>query len=248
MISAVRRADLLDQLTEVVFDIGPMLDTMPWLEQVDDVCTAARLAFGAAAVSVAVLEEDHLRYVAAAGEGAGAIVGTELPLTRGLAGYVAMAGQALAVDEPAADPRFARDVAERTGYVPQTLLLVPITGPAGAPVGVLTVLDRTVAAANALELGTAFARLAAPALTTLGEAGATSRVLLDAFAEAVAGSAPTLGPSLRRALDRRPDTGEDVVALAATLNTVRRLDPAARRQVAEIVDAVVELAGRRRSR
>ena len=79
-------------------------------------------------MSVAHVEHDHLRYVAAAGRGADAIVGTELPLGRGLAGYVAASGQALAIDEPASDPRFARDVAERTGYVPQTLLLVPVAG------------------------------------------------------------------------------------------------------------------------
>ncbi len=153
MISDVRRADLIDQLAEVALDAAPMLDDASWLDQLTDLCTAARLAFGATAVSVAHVEHDHLRYVAASGRGAEAIVGTELPLARGLAGYVAASGQALAIDEPASDPRFARDVAERTGYVPQTLLLVPVVGRTGSAVGVLTVLDRTVSTVDALELG-----------------------------------------------------------------------------------------------
>ena len=50
------------------------------------VCVTARVAFGAGAVSVAALREESLRYVAAAGEGADHIVGTELPVNRGITG------------------------------------------------------------------------------------------------------------------------------------------------------------------
>ena len=64
MISEVRRADLIDQLAEVALDAAPMLDDASWLDQLTDLCTAARLAFGAVAVSVAHADDDHLRYVA----------------------------------------------------------------------------------------------------------------------------------------------------------------------------------------
>ena len=73
-------------------------------------------------------------------------------------------------------------------------------------------------------------------------------MLLDAFVDAVATAAPHLAPSLRRALQRHPDTDDGVVAIAATLNAVRRLDPVSRSQVVDVVDAVVALAGRRRGR
>ena len=150
MISDVRRADLIDQLAEVALDAASMLDDTSWLDQLTDLCTAARLAFGASAVSLANVEHDHVRYVAAAGSGAEAIVGTELPLARGLAGYVAASGQALAIDEPASDPRIRPRCRRAHGLRPQTLLLVPVVGRTGSTVGVMTVLDRTVSTVDAL--------------------------------------------------------------------------------------------------
>lgn len=140
-------------------------------------CTAARLAFGAGSVSVAVvtaggddLPVDHLHYVAAEGRGAEGIVGVRLPAGKGIAGYVAATGQALVVDHVTDDARFARDVAERTGYLPTTLLGVPITSRTGQVLGVLSVLDRghgTAGGGDALALGTAFAGAVAPAVALL---------------------------------------------------------------------------------
>ncbi len=123
---AMRRADLLAQLVDAAVDVGPLLGATRWQRQLDAMCEAALLAFGAAAVSVARAHDDHLRYVAASGAGAESIVGTELGLADGLAGFVAASGQAMVIDQPANDPRFARDVAERTGYVPDSMLLVPV--------------------------------------------------------------------------------------------------------------------------
>jgi GAF domain-containing protein len=132
-------------------------------------CTAARLAFGAGSVSIAVitpgggdLSVDHLHYVAAEGRGSEGILGVRLPAGKGIASYVAATGQALVVDHVADDARFARDVAERTGYVPTTLLAVPITDRNGQVLGVLSVLDRGNSAGDALALGSAFAATVAP--------------------------------------------------------------------------------------
>ena len=66
-----------------------------------------------------------------------------LPSTRGIASYVARTGQALAVDTVTGVPRFARDVTQRTGYVPASVLAVPISAPDGDVAGVISVLDRT---------------------------------------------------------------------------------------------------------
>jgi GAF domain-containing protein len=136
------------------------------LQQVVD---EARAAFGAAACSVAVLDEDEgeLVYRAASGTGADAIVGVRLPVTRGVAGWVAVSGQPLAVSDLRTDRRFAQDVAESTAYVPQTLLAAPLMGPEGV-VGVLSVLDRDVERENAgrdLHLAASFAARAAALLT-----------------------------------------------------------------------------------
>ncbi|MFM7064650.1 MAG: GAF domain-containing protein [Actinomycetes bacterium] len=111
-------------------------------EPLVDLCWSLRERLGAAACSVAVLDDAALRYLAADGEGAAEIVGTRLDGGRGVAGFVVAAAQSVYLDEVAADPRFARDVAESTGYVPTGILAVPVVGDEGI-LGVLTVLDPT---------------------------------------------------------------------------------------------------------
>lgn len=111
---------------------------------------AIRTLYGAAACSVALVSGDggSLRFVAADGEGAGRIVGVELPVSRGIAGWAVMSGQPIAVRDVAADARFARDVAEATDYVPSAILAAPMFDPAGEASGVLSVLDPTVDASS----------------------------------------------------------------------------------------------------
>jgi signal transduction protein with GAF and PtsI domain len=101
-----------------------------------------RTALGAVSCSVALVVDDALHYVAASGRGADGILGVRLPLGRGIAGYAAASGQTIEVDQVTADPRFARDVAERTGYVPGAVLVAPIVGASGDVLGVLSILDR----------------------------------------------------------------------------------------------------------
>jgi subtilisin family serine protease len=107
-------------------------------------CEAARRMASAAACSLAVVEADgrSLRYVAASGRGAAAIIGTRLAVSTGIAGYVAASGQALEVGDVRDDPRFAADVAERTGFVPQSLLVLPLMGADDEVTAVLSILDR----------------------------------------------------------------------------------------------------------
>ena len=105
--------------------------------------TAIRALFGAAAASCALVTEsgDRLVFVAADGAGADRIIGVELPIGRGIAGWAVMADQAIAVRDVVRDTRFARDVAEATEYVPNTVLAAPVPLPDGEVGGVLEVLD-----------------------------------------------------------------------------------------------------------
>ena len=106
-----------------------------------EACSLAREACRGAAASVAVVDEaaGELVYLAAVGPGAGALIGTRLPLSRGVSGFVASSGVGLVISDVGADPRFAADVARSTGYVPSTLLAVPIRSRTTA-IGVLAVL------------------------------------------------------------------------------------------------------------
>lgn len=102
----------------------------------------ARL-FHAEAASIALHERDPERLefrVASGARGAGAIGLTVKP-SQGIAGYVFSTGQALALSDVASDPRFDRETAERTGYVPRSIAAVPLLGEQGS-VGVLQVLDK----------------------------------------------------------------------------------------------------------
>lgn len=112
------------------------------MEDFQKVVADLRIRLGAAACSCAVVSPDGgLTYVAADGEGADRIIGVELPVGRGLAGWAATSGQSIAVRDVRADPRFAADVAAHTGYVPQAIMVAPFFAPSGEVSGVLTVLD-----------------------------------------------------------------------------------------------------------
>jgi signal transduction protein with GAF and PtsI domain len=104
---------------------------------------SVRTLFGAAACSVALIDDEgeQLRYVAADGAGADEILGVSLPVSRGIGGWAAMSGQPIAVRDVVADARFAREVAESTNYVPDVILAAPLLSSAGDVVGVVSVLD-----------------------------------------------------------------------------------------------------------
>ena len=84
---------------------------------------------------------DRLTFVAAAGPQGPAVVGLSIDAATGIAGFALTTGQALAVADVEADARFDRTTAAQTGYVPRSILAVPLTDERGT-VGVLEVLDR----------------------------------------------------------------------------------------------------------
>lgn len=244
----MRRNDLIHQLGALTVHLQPVLLPTAGVQHLSALCATARRAFGAAAVSVAARHDDVLLYVAAAGTGADEIVGTELSLSRGIAGYVALTGQSLAVDRPASDPRFARDIAERTGLVPMSIMVVPVTGEDGEVAGVLSILDRSLASGDALELATAFAEQVGLLLPTLEVTGRAARVLLDAVVDAAAATDAELGPALQRATARLPEADAELASIASALAQLQGADPAVRAQVLSVIADVVALATARRRR
>lgn len=102
-----------------------------------------RALFGAAACSCALVQPGgaDLRFVAADGKGAAAIIDVRLPVGRGIAGWVVMSGQPITVSDVNRDARFARDVAESTDYVPRSIMAAPLIDEAGEITGVIEVLD-----------------------------------------------------------------------------------------------------------
>jgi Protein kinase domain/GAF domain len=99
--------------------------------------------FGAAAASIALVDETtgELVYQSAWGAGAREIVGVRLPPGTGIAGQVVASCVAEAVPDCHTDARFAARIAAGTGYVPYTMLVIPLQR-AGRAIGALSILDR----------------------------------------------------------------------------------------------------------
>lgn len=195
-------------------------------ELLDSVVEVARAIFGARASSIMLHdpERGELVFEAVAGEGADRLVGTGFPAGQGLAGWVLAAGQAVVIEDVGADPRFARDVAERSGYVPKGLMAAPLEGREGV-LGVLQVLDRPQRSRFSLQemdlLGL-FAAQAAVALEIVRATRAARRALVAGEGAGGAGGA--------------------VARLSAALSEV---EPAERERVDAVLDAVAALLERR---
>ncbi|HZO61826.1 MAG TPA: GAF domain-containing protein [Gaiellaceae bacterium] len=107
------------------------------------VVEVARAIFAAKASSILLLDEDsnELVFEAVVGGGEDGLLGKRFPAGTGVAGWVLATRTPLVIEDVARDPRFAKDVAEDTGYVPQGLMAVPLLHEERA-LGVLEVLDR----------------------------------------------------------------------------------------------------------
>ena len=157
----------------------------------------ARAIFGARASSIMLLdaESEELVFAAVSGEGERELVGRRMPASTGVAGWVVSSRTPLVLEDVQSDPRFARDVAEKTGYVPKGLMAVPLLDEELA-LGVLQVLDRPQRSRFTLqemELLGLFAGQAAIALGLLRSAQ-RARAALDGDGDvaAVAGVASAL--------------------------------------------------------
>jgi GAF domain-containing protein len=186
-------------------------------ELLQAIVQVARAIFGARASSIFLYDEpsDELVFEAVAGEGADELVGRRFPSSTGIAGWVLVTRQPLVVDELADDPRFAREAAESTGFVPKGLMAVPLLHEDRA-LGVLEVLDRPQQAAFSLaemELLGLFASEAAIALDLLQKAREARAVL-----GAEGGDAEVVARFAARLADADPERRKAVLGVLAGLN------------------------------
>ena len=103
----------------------------------------ARTIFAAEAASIFLHDEeaDELVFEAVAGRGEADLVGMRFPSSTGIAGFALVTRQPLVVDDLSNDPRFSRDRAASTGYVPDSIVATPLLHDERV-LGVLSVLDR----------------------------------------------------------------------------------------------------------
>jgi GAF domain-containing protein len=148
-------------------------------ELLRSVVEVARAIFAAKASSILLLDEDssELVFEAVAGEGEENLLGKRFPAGSGVAGWVLATRTPLVLEDVERDPRFAKDVAEDSGYVPQGLMAVPLLHDERA-LGVLEVLDRQARfTLHEMELLGLFASQAAIALDLLSRVRRAEAVL-----------------------------------------------------------------------
>jgi GAF domain-containing protein len=190
-------------------------------ELLQSVVEVARAIFGARASSVFLFDEasDELVFEAVAGEGAEELIGRRFPSSTGIAGWVLVTRQPLVVEELADDPRFAREAAESTGFVPKGLMAVPLLHEDRA-LGVLEVLDRPQKAAFTLaemELLGLFANEAAIALDLLQRAREVRSVL-----ETEGGESEAVARFVALLADAEPERKEAALQLLGAVEKLLR--------------------------
>ncbi|HXW46921.1 MAG TPA: GAF domain-containing protein [Streptosporangiaceae bacterium] len=242
--------ELLRELGELATSLGPAVRPAESDAVLRTLTETARRLFGAAACSLALLTDDdsELVYTTASGQGADNVTGMRMPASQGIAGWVVQSGQPIAVSDVARDPRFAEGAARQTGYVPTTILAVPVETP-GRTLGVISLLDRDpdrADAAHDMALLSLFADQAALTLASIDNFAALGRVLLSALADAAAGS--DLADALSQAARGLPPADADLAALAAAFAALAQRGAAERRLALAVLTAVGDYAGRRQSR
>ncbi len=242
--------ELLRELGVLATSLGPAVQPAGTDKLLHSLTETARQLFGAAACSLALLSEDEseLLYTIASGQGASDVTGMRMPSSQGIAGWVVQSGQPIAVSDLAGDPRFSREVAEKTGYVPQAILAVPVET-AERMLGVITLLDRDPRRPGAdkdMALLALFADQAALALAGAEAFSRLGRMLLGALAEAAGGH--DLADVLRQAAEGLPPADPDLAALAATFAALARRGTAERHLALAVLRDVAEYVERRPSR
>jgi len=183
------------------------------------VVEVARAIFGAQASSIFLLDEeaDELVFEAVAGHGAETLLGKRFPSSTGIAGWVLVTQQPLVIEDVAEDPRFAKGVAEETGYVPKGLMAVPLLNDERV-LGVLEVLDRPQRSQFSLvemDLLGLFANQAAIALDLLQRARRAESMLAES------GEGAEVVSRLAATVDRLED--EDRMAALKLLGSVEEV-------------------------
>jgi GAF domain-containing protein len=209
---------------------------------------AAAKIFGASAASILLVNEAEgvLEFKVAYGASNRDLTGTRIPLDQGIAGYVAMTGQPIAVSDVQQDARFNRDFAQSTGYVPRSILATPLI--AGERVlGVMEVLDKIDAPSfgmQDMELLGMFAHQAALAIDQAQSIEHLGDALVEGLKRLASSAADQPPENLLAALEGASGSAaqHDLLELASLLSDFSRLGESERRTCLKILAAFGEYA------
>lgn len=214
----------------------------------ESIVTAAARIFGAAAATLLLVDDDgeSLLFRVAVGRNPYDVLGMKIPINKGIAGYVAMTGQPIAVSHTEEDARFYASFAKSTGYVPESILATPLMS-GDRVIGVLEILDKIDAASFGLqdmEMLGLFAQQAALAIEHSRQLDQVGEALVSGLQQiAAAEGLPDSGPLMKALQEARSPSAEmeDLLLLAGLFNDIGSLGDAERLAATKILLALAEL-------
>jgi GAF domain-containing protein len=202
---------------------------------------AAARIFNAAAASILLVNEQEqlLEFKVAYGASNRDLVGLKFPLNKGIAGYVVMTGQPLAISNVRQDARFNQEFAKSTGYVPSSILAMPLKS--GEHIlGVMEVLDKINAVSfgiQDMELLGMFAHQAAIAIDQSQRMDHIQDAVILGLKRFIKAESKQKSTELLSVLDETSElkTDEDLLLLADLFNKISELGEAERKACLQVL-------------
>lgn len=227
--SEIRLATQIHRLINAIEAAGYAILPRTNLALLQSIIETAVRTFNIAAGGIALITPDgqELEFTVAYNVINQNIIGMKFPINKGIAGYVAMTGQSLAVSSVDEDTRFNRKFAEKTGYIPTSILAAPLLQ--GEEVlGVIEVLDKLNGQTfdmHDIELLTAFANQAALAVGQSQQLDRLQAALITGLKNLTAGEETA---DLHHILDNQPTTSSDLIQLVELIKDISDLGEAER--------------------
>ncbi|HVD69773.1 MAG TPA: GAF domain-containing protein [Actinomycetota bacterium] len=229
-----------DELAQAAADLGPAIEPPGYQDLLEWIVNTAREVTGAEAASIAVLDqrEEILRFVAASGTAGDQVVGIEMDAGKGIAGWALASGQSITISDAPSDPRFAADVAAKTGYTPRSVFAIPLESDAGT-MGVMEILDAEEGrdhAENESRVVTTLAYQAAVAIETMTMFRDLGRVLFRAAAKAAADDAVDVKQALEQTAERARGSRKELAEMLEIFYEIGRLGAEERAAATDLLD------------
>ncbi len=238
-------ADALREILELSDVVGTTVGEAPFRALLEGILVAARRLFNAEAGSILLLDAEANELVFEAASGGADVLGLRIPAHQGIAGWVVMTGEPIASSDVRRDPRWAKDFAQSVGYIPQSILAVPMIVGEDV-VGVLEVLDKHAGASfglNDMELLGLFAQPAAIAVEQAQKVTSIGKLLVSELGRLAAerGSS-TITAAVDTALAQGVTSPDATLELARLVHRLSRKGERARTLATDILVAVERYA------
>jgi hypothetical protein len=241
-IEASNFGETFKYLANLIAESGQTLMPNYGDQLLQSIVDAAGQIFGAAAASIALVDQEAqmIEFKVSYGHGDQDVVGQRIPLDTGIAGYVVMTGQPIALADVLQDPRFNQEFAESTGYVPKSILATPLEWQERV-IGVMEVLDKIEAPRfdlRDMELLGHFAQQASIAIAQSQQYDLITETLIQTLSSWMEEDAPSeLRPILKMILetDVQPERIQTLKQVVAVLHELLNCGEAERKMALEIL-------------